>query len=136
MPMAAPSSPISRELFGVRLSMDVGEEVGQDNCPNVRNAAEVAMVFGALAELPREVLIVGAVDCKLRLLHWTLGAVGSSAFCAVMPCDVFRGAVLTGAVGVFLVHNHPSGSLEPSTADYALTRAMQKAARTMRLPVL
>ena len=41
--------------------------------------------------------------------------------------DAFTGAIRTGATGIFLVHNHPSGKLEPSDEDVRLTREVAEA---------
>lgn len=40
------------------------------------------------------------------------------------------------AVGLILVHNHPSGALTPSEADKSITRKIQKAAELLDLRVL
>lgn len=41
--------------------------------------------------------------------------------------EIFQKALLIGAVGIFLVHNHPSGSLNPSKEDIAVTKRMKEA---------
>lgn len=45
----------------------------------------------------------------------------------VMPRDVFRIALLAHAKSVVLGHNHPTGSVEPSPPDVALTRTLAAA---------
>lgn len=49
---------------------------------------------------------------------------------------LFKQALLHGAIGLILVHNHPSGKLEPSKADLELTFKIQTAAQTFDLKVL
>lgn len=41
--------------------------------------------------------------------------------------EIFQKALLIGAVNIFLVHNHPSGSLNPSKEDIAVTKKMKEA---------
>lgn len=45
-------------------------------------------------------------------------------------------ALLSAATAVILVHNHPSGSLQPSPADKKLTEKLSKAAWYMDIRVL
>lgn len=49
---------------------------------------------------------------------------------------ILKQAILLGAVGVILVHNHPSGTLVASQADKVLTKRMQNAAQTLDIRVL
>lgn len=41
-----------------------------------------------------------------------------------------------GAVALILVHNHPSGGLEPSQSDRILTEKLKTAANTLDIKVL
>ena len=50
--------------------------------------------------------------------------------------DAFQDAVKTGAMGIFLVHNHPSGSLEPSNEDRNLTNQAKEAGWLLGYPLL
>ncbi|MBC2839602.1 DNA repair protein RadC [Robiginitalea sp. SC105] len=49
---------------------------------------------------------------------------------------LLRRALELGAVSLVLVHNHPSGNLQPSNADRQITRKIVKAAHTMDIRVL
>lgn len=51
------------------------------------------------------------------------------------PFDIKSG-VNALALGIILCHNHPSGSLRPSTHDDALTERIQKAAKLMDIRIL
>jgi len=50
--------------------------------------------------------------------------------------DAFTDAVRMGASGVILVHNHPSGSAEPSAEDRALTERLEQAGELLGIRVL
>jgi DNA repair protein RadC len=54
----------------------------------------------------------------------------------VHPREVFHAAVKDLAVAIIIAHNHPSGSLEPSTQDEEITRKMIQAGEVMGIPVL
>ena len=53
----------------------------------------------------------------------------------VYPRKVLELALKHKASGLILVHNHPSGSLTPSSADKDLTRAIVQACRGLNLTV-
>jgi DNA repair protein RadC len=41
-----------------------------------------------------------------------------------------------GATGIILVHNHPSGTLKPSSADKQLTKKLKLASESLDIKVL
>jgi len=47
------------------------------------------------------------------------------------PREVVKRALEVGAAGIILVHNHPSGSHQPSQGDIDATRRIAEAARMM-----
>ena len=51
------------------------------------------------------------------------------------PREVVKRALEVGATGIILVHNHPSGSHQPSQGDIDATRRIADAAATMGICV-
>ena len=49
---------------------------------------------------------------------------------------VLKRALETGATGLILVHNHPSGTLKPSEADKAVTNKLKIGAQSLDIKVL
>ena len=49
---------------------------------------------------------------------------------------LIKRALEVGAVALILVHNHPSGKIEPSTFDLRLTNTLKTAAKTLDIKVL
>lgn len=54
----------------------------------------------------------------------------------VHPREVFAEAISDRAAGVIFVHNHPSGSVEPSAEDIEVTRRLVEAGRMLGIEVL
>jgi len=54
----------------------------------------------------------------------------------VHPREVFRDLILDAAASVILVHNHPSGGLEPSQQDQSVTNQLKDAGVLIGIPVL
>lgn len=49
---------------------------------------------------------------------------------------IMREAILNNATALVVAHNHPSGSLKPSSYDDALTESIKSACKTMRIHLL
>ena len=63
-------------------------------------------------------------------------SVGTLTHTLVHPREVFADPLADRAAAVILAHNHPSGSLEPSTEDMALTRRLCQAGSLLGIEVL
>ena len=50
--------------------------------------------------------------------------------------EIFQTALLTHAKAIILVHNHPSGNVNPSMADKDITKKMKQAAEYLELTIL
>ncbi len=71
-----------------------------------------------------------------RILLIELVGLGTVNRTAVDPVDVFSFALQKQAVKIIMVHNHPSGELQPSAADYQMTEQMAAIGRFIRMPVI
>lgn len=60
---------------------------------------------------------------------------GSIDEAAIHPREVIRRALDIGATALILVHNHPSGSPEPSRADIQITNRIAEAGRLLGIVV-
>ena len=49
---------------------------------------------------------------------------GTVNFSIVHPREVFKEAFLVGATSIICIHNHPSGSVNPSHEDIKLTKQL------------
>ncbi|MFZ6014413.1 MAG: JAB domain-containing protein, partial [Bacteroidota bacterium] len=70
------------------------------------------------------------------ILYIELVSLGSVNAVTVEPMNVYRVAVLKGAVKVILVHNHPSGELKPSDADKDLTDRLIQVGRILNIQAI
>ena len=76
------------------------------------------------------------LDIKHRMLGTQLISMGTATETIAHPRDIFKAAIRHGAVRVIVAHNHPSGSLEPSREDIALTQQLLSGGRVLGIPVL
>ena len=54
----------------------------------------------------------------------------------VHPREVFADAITDRAASIICVHNHPSGSLDPSPQDIAITRQLQEAGTVVGIQMI
>lgn len=54
----------------------------------------------------------------------------------VDPRIVFRNALLMGATGLVLCHNHPSGRIDPSSEDRALTVKLKEGGKLLGVVIV
>ena len=90
--------------------------------------SEEAVLFlqAKIGSSRKETLMVFYLDAGRRIVStWEHQGTVNSA--AVAPREVVERALLCHAVGVILVHNHPSGSCKPSAADVGFTQTIYNA---------
>lgn len=73
---------------------------------------------------------------KNRPMGRHMVTLGTATSTLVTPREVFRGAIVAGAVAMIVAHNHPSGDPSPSTADINVTRSLRDAARILDIELL
>lgn len=86
--------------------------------------------------LPKEHLRGLYVSSHYRLVHDEVISIGSVTANIIHPREVFKPAIEYSAVGVILVHNHPSGVAEPSAADREVTRQICQAGKILGIDLL
>lgn len=79
----------------------------------------------------REHFRVAFLDARRCLIGWLTVSVGCLTASLVHPREVFGPALVAGAASIVVTHNHPSGDLEPSTEDLALTRRLAACGATL-----
>ncbi len=77
-----------------------------------------------------------AMNSANKILNLELVALGPNNTVATKPAAVLAIPLQKQAAGVILVHNHPSGNIEPSEADKDYTNLIIKACQLMKTPVL
>lgn len=84
----------------------------------------------------QEVFGVLFLDSQHKTLQYREMFFGTLTQTSVYPREVARIALELGAAAVILTHNHPSGSVEPSSADKHLTSTLQSALTLLDVRVL
>ena len=75
----------------------------------------------------REILSALCLDAQNQPTCFNVASIGALNTTRTRPADILKAAILSNALGLVLIHNHPSGELEPSPEDIEFTRAIQRA---------
>jgi DNA repair protein RadC len=85
---------------------------------------------------PCERFSVLYLNCQHRTIAYECHFSGTLTQTSVYPREIVTAALKHQASAVVLAHNHPSGSVEPSNADVALTQSMKHALALVDVRVL
>jgi DNA repair protein RadC len=89
-----------------------------------------------LARKAREEFAVLFLDAQNRLIQMQVMFTGTLTQTSVYPREIVATALDAGAASVILAHNHPSGTVQPSRADEALTQTIKAALALVDVRVL
>ena len=89
-----------------------------------------------LAHKPHEVFAVLFLDAQNRMIAMEELFRGTLTQTSVYPREVVSRALDREAASVVLAHNHPSGTVQPSRADEALTQTLKSALALVDIRVL
>ena len=77
-----------------------------------------------------------SLDNVHKILNIELVSLGTVNETLVAPMEVFSVPLQKRAVKLILIHNHPSGEIQPSEVDKDITDRLIQVGRIMHLPVL
>ncbi|MBW2467078.1 MAG: DNA repair protein RadC [Deltaproteobacteria bacterium] len=96
----------------------------------------VEYLIHSMRDLKHEVLSVIFLDSAHAIVDTRVVARGTVAANTIYPRELIKLALKFNAAALVLAHNHPSGSLEPSSQDFQLTRTLYLACSFMNIRLL
>lgn len=89
-----------------------------------------------LRYLKKEVFKVVLLNTKNEIITQVDVSVGTLNSSLVHPREVFIEAIKRSANNIILIHNHPSGSVEPSTEDKNITKRLIDCGKVIGIEVI
>lgn len=86
--------------------------------------------------LDRESFAVIPLDTKYRPICAEFATTGTLDSSLVHPREVFKLAIHVGACAILIAHNHPSGDIQPSSADFSVTRQLKSASDILGISIV
>lgn len=103
----------------------------------IQGGRDAALYFKPiLSDSPFEAFYTLYLNSACRVIRYRCISTGGMSSTVVDPKLIFREALELGASRLLLCHNHPSGSLRPSTADINLTHKLKEAGKLFDIEVL
>ncbi|MBB1085681.1 JAB domain-containing protein [Limosilactobacillus fastidiosus] len=93
-------------------------------------------VMNRLSGESQESLYLVGTDIHNDIIDIKQMFIGGLSECNVYPDQIFRRALIQSASGIAVVHNHPSGSVEPSSADRAMIKRLERGCQMLGLTFL
>ena len=84
----------------------------------------------------QEYFVCLTLDGANRLIAKRIITIGTLTASLVHPREVFADAITDRAASIIVAHNHPSGSLNPSTADLEVTARLRKSSEILGIALL
>jgi len=107
-----------------------------DTQAKVTKPEDILRLLPDLAAKRQEHFICITLNGAGEVLGNRIITVGLLNHSLVHPREVFADAITDRAASVICVHNHPSGSLEPSSQDIAITRQLKEAGALVGIPLI
>jgi DNA repair protein RadC len=118
----------------IRVQLSVKDGGQTVHAPGV--AAEIAKAIFAELDADQEHIVLLCVNTRNRVNGYKVVSSGCLDQALCDPKVLFRNALLLGASGIILVHNHPGGFPDPSVEDKALTKSIQQGAKLLDIRFL
>jgi len=100
------------------------------------SASAFELLQPILGDLPHEEFWIIYMNNSNKVIQKSQLSKGGITGTLVDVRLVLKTALEVGATGLLLAHNHPSGTLKPSTADKQITEKLKKAALSLDIKVL
>ena len=103
----------------------------------VKSPSDIAKYYiEKLKDKKKEYFIAVFLDSKNKIIKDEVISIGTLNSSLVHPREVFKEAIKNSANSVILVHNHPSGSVEPSDEDYRVNKVLVETGNLVGIKVL
>ena len=129
--MSKKSSPYSIPVYRLKLVRD-----GSVESPAILNPPALAFHLREIATADREHMVCIHLNTKNQPIGRQTISIGTLNATLVSPREVFKAAILANAFAIVLAHNHPSGSVNPSQDDHAITKQIAEAGKLLGIHLL
>jgi DNA repair protein RadC len=103
----------------------------------IKNAEDVYRIFiDDLKNKKQEFFFILLLDSKNKVIKKELISIGTLNSSIIHPREIFKSAIKESANSIILVHNHPSGDINPSEEDEKVTKLLIQAGNLLGIKVL
>ena len=96
----------------------------------------IEAVGNVLSDMDREVITIINLRSDGTPINVNFASVGTLNGAMAEPRELLKSSILSNAANMIMVHNHPSGCLEPSKTDIELTNRLIEVFSLMGIPLV
>jgi len=112
-------------------------EASEDKRPQIKSSEDIYdFMKSELLDLNHEEFWIVVLNRANFIIHKERISHGGISGTVADPKIIFKKGLEAGGSSLIMVHNHPSGNLQPSEADIRLTRKLKEVGVLLELPVL
>ena len=89
-----------------------------------------------LSTYDREVFTILNLKSNGQVINLNICSVGTLNASMISPREVFKSSILSNAAAFIAIHNHPSGSPQPSEEDRTVTKRLAECGKMMDIKML
>lgn len=128
--------PLLESISLVSLKL-VREKDSYYSSKSIKSPADLAQIVQRfLGQADREVFLTVNLSTANSVNSIHIVSIGTLDRAIVHPREVFKAAILSNAANIALAHNHPSGELNPSQEDIAMTKQLVQSGELLGIKVL
>lgn len=117
-------------------ALEFGKRMNSGEKPEILTAEDAWKLCGDFRGSKKEHFVAFYLDTQSRLIERQIISIGTLNASLVHPREVFEPAVSLHAAHIIVAHNHPSGVLEPSGDDLAVTKRLTEAGKILGIGLL
>ncbi len=125
------------KISQIQAVIEISRRLNQASQPIVVTKAEqIYALSSEIASSAKEILLCFYFNARGELLKKEIVAIGTYNKANLLPGEIFYLVKELPVFSIILVHNHPSGDLEPSTNDLRFTRRIKLAGDILGVKLL
>lgn len=126
-------NPFKLDVVSIRLNKDAPLMSGHP----VKSPEDAVKLIGQeLCEMDREVVCIINLKSDGTPINCTFASMGALDRSVAHPRELLKATILSNASTMIMIHNHPSGNLDPSIEDSMLTDRMIKVCDLVGVPLV
>ena len=113
---------------------DLERQYNQDK--KMTSADIVAQEMQDIKDWKKEVFAVFCLDSANHVISREIISIGILDSAIIHSREIYRTAIIRNAKSIIISHNHPSGNIEPSDNDIAITKSIGRAGDIIGITLL
>lgn len=124
------------KIAQVLAALEIGKRLEKEKTVTLTRPEQVFACSYEIIQAEKESLLCFYLNARGELLKKELVVVGSLNKASLLPREIFSFIKELPVSGIILVHNHPSGNLDPSKEDILFTQRVKMAGDILGVKLL